>query len=191
MDLSGWQLTGEQKEDTVLPRACSQFTTVGSRESNLTNPDRPSVTKSVSRLIMLHNRQTLIENHERFVARAVESETVWGINIGTGFASCNSQESPSLDVIMFWSDRAYAARSQKSEFPDAEVDSIKLFDFLFRWLPGMQNDGVMAGTNWTADLAGLEIAPDQLQQQLFDSLPVETLSRFKQIADNLRSSDSN
>ncbi|MCW8877448.1 MAG: DUF2750 domain-containing protein [Kangiellaceae bacterium] len=36
--------------------------------------------------------------------------------------------------------------------------SMSLFDF-FRWLAGMSDDGIAAGTNWTGDLVGLECDP--------------------------------
>ena len=41
-----------------------------------------------------------------------------------------------------------------------------LFDFLFRWLPGMSGDGVMAGPNWNHELVGLELDPFELREQI-------------------------
>ena len=135
---------------------------------------------------MLHNRETTIRNHERFVTRVAESETVWGINIGTGFASADSHDGSGTPVIMFWSDRAYALRAQKPSFPDATVDSIPLLDLLFRWLPGMDQDCVLAGTNWTADLAGLETKPDDLQSQLIDAMSEQLIVQYREMANEIR-----
>src|SRR5262245_50384918 len=105
---------------------------------------------------------------ERFVRRVAEAQLVWALHGPTGVIPCESQDGDS-DVLPFWSDAAYARRAQ-ADFPETEVISIPLFDFLFRWLPGMKDDGVLAGPNWSAQLAGLELDPDELQQQLFDAL---------------------
>ena len=128
---------------------------------------------------MLHDQATIRDNHERFLRRVVESETVWGLDTGCGFAWCESNEADDREVIVFWSDRAYAERAQKTEFTDCSVKSISLFDYLFRWLPGMANDEVFAGTNWTADLAGLEIEPEDLQEQILNEMPPEMISRYQ------------
>ncbi|MDB6132703.1 MAG: hypothetical protein JWM59_946 [Verrucomicrobiales bacterium] len=34
-----------------------------------------------------------------------------------------------------------------------------LFDFWFRWLPGISGDGILAGTNWDGELRGVECDP--------------------------------
>ncbi len=72
---------------------------------------------------------------------------------------------------MFWSDRAYAERVRKADLPEHSPVDISLFDLLFRWLPGMSGDGVLAGTNWTGQLIGLESDPDELQDQIIDEMP--------------------
>ena len=132
---------------------------------------------------MLHNRGTVIENHERFVARVAQMESVWGIEVEDGFATCDSHGGDGAHVIIFWSDRAYAKRALEASFPGSEVVLITLFDFLFRWLPGMEKDGVLAGTNWTKDMAGLELRPVELQTQILEALPEEAVSRFRRQAD--------
>jgi hypothetical protein len=43
---------------------------------------------------------------------------------------------------------------------------MSLFDFLFRWLPGMSGDGVLAGPNWNQDLVGLELDPFELRESI-------------------------
>src|SRR5512138_433315 len=98
---------------------------------------------------MLHDFGAMQDNHDRFVRRAVEAETVWGLNIGSGLASCASHDEQAGEGIMFWSDRAYAERARQRSCPESRVDSLPLFEFLFRWLPGMADDGLMAGPNWT------------------------------------------
>jgi hypothetical protein len=147
---------------------------------------------------MLHDRATIQANHDRFIARVIESEQVWALKGPTGYAYCESNDFECNDadasdpsdeanqpkaVLVFWSDRAYAARAQKTEFQDHEVVDITLFDFLFRWLSGIERDGGLVGLNWTADLAGLEADPGAVSNQILDSLGP---ARVKQYADRLK-----
>jgi hypothetical protein len=53
-----------------------------------------------------------------------------------------------------------------------------LFNFLYRWLPGMSGDGVLAGTNWTGELIGLEHDPYELREEVEAALPPETREKF-------------
>jgi hypothetical protein len=115
---------------------------------------------------MLHDSATIQANHERFVSRVAESEVIWGLQGRTGFAVCPSNDDEERQVLMFWSDSAYASRVKQIHFPEYEPVQISLFNFLFRWLSGMEDDGVFAGTNWNGDLAGCEIEPGELRDQL-------------------------
>ena len=132
---------------------------------------------------MLHDEATVRSNHERFVKRVAEAEEVWGLASPSGFAVCPSNENEARTVLMFWSDRAYATRVKQSAFPEYEPAQITLFDFLFRWLTGMQQDRVLAGTNFNGDLAGLEIEAEQLKNQLIDAIGPQ---RALEYADSLK-----
>jgi hypothetical protein len=127
---------------------------------------------------MLHDEAACRENHERFIARVLESEIVWGLRGPTGFADCDSNDVDKV-VLMFWSDRAYASRVRQQSFPEFEPAEVSLLDFLFRWLPGMARDDVLVGTNWTGDLAGLEFDPAQLQGDLVAAMSPEQFQKLK------------
>jgi hypothetical protein len=132
---------------------------------------------------MLHDTATIQANHERFIQRVAEAEEVWGLASGKGFAVCPSNEDEERTVLMFWSDRAYATRVKQAAFPEYEPAQITLFDFLFRWLTGMQQDRVLAGTNFNGDLAGLEIEAEDLKNELIDAIGP---ARALQYADRLK-----
>ena len=103
---------------------------------------------------------------------------MWALKNQDGYAVTDSNDDPERNVLLFWSDRAYAKRAADAEFPDFQPSTIALFDFLFRWLPGMSRQKDLAGTNWTGDLVGLEIDPMEIQDQLTDSLTKDQLSHF-------------
>ena len=128
---------------------------------------------------MLHDTATMQDNAARFVTRAIESEAVWALKSADGYAWCESDDQEGSSVLIFWSDRAYAERARKAEFPEYVPDKIDLPDFLFAWLTGMAEDGVLAGPNWTADLAGVELDPADLQEQILEAMPEEMAARYK------------
>lgn len=137
---------------------------------------------------MLHESAKLRENRDRFLQRVAAAERVWALRGPDGFAVCDSNPPDDDDeprpVLLFWSDEAYADAARKAEYPDHTVADLSLFDFLFRWLPGMEKDGVLAGTNYTADLAGLETEPMALQDQLLEAMPA---ALAKSYVDRLKS----
>jgi hypothetical protein len=123
---------------------------------------------------------TCDENHHRFVRRVAEFERVWGLRRDDqSWAFCDSNDNPETAVLLFWSDEGYARRAMRHDFGDHVVDSLTLFDFLYRWLPGMATDRVRAGVNWTADLVGAELDPANLEQELLDAMSPQQVSAYK------------
>lgn len=127
---------------------------------------------------MIRDSATCQSNHERFVTRVIEFETVWYLSGENGTAICESYDFEDCDVIMFFSDKAYAKRAKEESFPEFEVQSMSLFDFLFKWLVGMSEDRVGAGTNWTGDLVGFEFDPQDLKEQIEGAMDSEMLSGY-------------
>lgn len=121
---------------------------------------------------------TCNENHERFIKRIISTETVWYLSGINGTAMCESYDYEDLNVLLFWSDKAYAERAKKSEFNEYKVTSMSLFDFLFRWLRGMIKDGLIFGTNWTGDLVGLEFKPEDLKNEIEDNMGKEMIGKY-------------
>jgi hypothetical protein len=117
------------------------------------------------------------EAHSRFVAGVVDGEHVWGLSTEDGFLACESDEGEERAVLPFWSD-AEEAQTAQSGVEGSAVDSIGLSDFLFRWLPGMDDDDVLVGTNWTADLEGKEVEPLALQDEILDAMSDELRTSY-------------
>jgi uncharacterized protein DUF2750 len=115
---------------------------------------------------MLQSQATSAENYQRFVERVRNSGEVWGLKSDNWWANCPSNHDENKDVLVFWSDRAYAARHAKEGWSGYEPTSISLDSFISRWLPGMHEDGVLVGPNWDAHLCGLEVEPLEVSQKL-------------------------
>jgi hypothetical protein len=106
------------------------------------------------------------ENHERFVREVRESGLVWGLKCDQGWAVCESNEYEDTDVYPFWSDEAGARLHCADDWAGFVPDSLPVDVFIDTWLAGMSEDGVLVGTNWDAELSGLELEPDALAQEL-------------------------
>jgi len=106
------------------------------------------------------------ERHERFVRRVRESGEVWGLKSDAGWATAPSNEHDESSVMPFWSDRAYAAQCAREGWGDYVPTPIPLDLFVQYWLPGMNGDGVLVGTNWNVHLVGREVKSLDLLTEL-------------------------
>jgi hypothetical protein len=108
------------------------------------------------------------ERHQRFVQRVVASGIVWGLKDSEGWATSSSTNDETEDrpIMPFWSDRANAKQCAKDEWSVYEPTEIPLDLFVEHWLPGMQGDGYLVGTNWNAQLSGHEVEPLQLLEEI-------------------------
>jgi hypothetical protein len=115
---------------------------------------------------MLQDRATSEVNLRRFIERVRERGEVWGLRSDRGWAYCHSNEYENTDVLVFWSDRAYAQRHVKGEWSAHNPTAIPLDEFLDSWLLGMHEDGALVGPNWDVGLCGLEVEPRELADKL-------------------------
>lgn len=127
---------------------------------------------------MLEYEVTSQENVDRFAKRVAAARVVFYLRAENGAAFCESNEHEDARVLLFFSDEAYARRTRDKSMPDAEVAPIDLFDFLYRWLPGMTKDHVLAGPNWTADLVGLEMQAYPLREAIERQMRPEHLDEY-------------
>lgn len=116
---------------------------------------------------MPEDQTAALKNYDRFVKRVAESGTIWGLRSdSTGWAHSPSNEFEETDVILFWSDRAEAETHQTQEWSGHTPAFIEFDDFIDAWLQGMDQDGVLAGPNWDANLDGLEVTAKDLADRL-------------------------
>ncbi len=115
---------------------------------------------------MIQDRATSEGNYQRFIERARESGKVWGLRGDDGWAYCASNEYEDTDVLVFWSDRAYAQRHAQADWRGHKPTVIPLDEFIDNWLQGMHNDGALVGPNWDPELCGLEVEPREVADKL-------------------------
>jgi len=106
------------------------------------------------------------ENHDLFVNRVRETGVVWGLKADEDWAVCESNEYEDQLVFPFWSDEADASVHCADEWEAYSPASIALDDFAQSWLVGINEDEGLVGTNWDADLVGMEVEPLDLAEEL-------------------------
>ncbi|MDZ5472904.1 DUF2750 domain-containing protein [Bacillus sp. 31A1R] len=104
--------------------------------------------------------------YENFVKRVLKSNLVWGLESDEGWCICESNEFEDTEVMIFWSDEAYAKQCAIEEWSHYRPSSIPLEAFMNAWLNGMEEDGLLVGVNWNAKLIGLELEPLELLKEL-------------------------
>lgn len=128
--------------------------------------------------IRLLDKATTNENHRRFIRIIIETELVWYLANESGVANSISNDDETAIILLFWSNRAYAKRAKENGYETYSENSMSLFEFLYRWLPGMTSDGVLAGTNWTQDLIGNESEAFNLREEIEKEMPKNLLKQY-------------
>jgi len=112
------------------------------------------------------------DHDQRFVAEAKQRGEVYGLqDRDGGWAVCDSVEDENIDVILFWSDRAFAAQHKKEDWQEYAVTPVPLDEFVEAWLKGMHEDGSVVGPNWDTTLSGPEVEPIDLARKLTEDKP--------------------
>jgi len=115
---------------------------------------------------------------EGFISRVIQQEAVWFLENDEAAAYAESTSDEEAVVLLFWSERADAKRARKTRFKEYEVVEISLLEFIFKWLSGMSEDEVLAGVNWTGAPEGLELDPEQLQDDLLEAMGDEMRTAY-------------
>lgn len=112
------------------------------------------------------------KRHERFIERIIENEIVWGLKLKNedSWAVAPSNEYEDALVMVFWSDRAHAQRCAEEEWSEYEPTEIPLELFLKNWLTGLEEDGLLVGSNWSGDLIGFELEPIELLNEIINKM---------------------
>ena len=104
--------------------------------------------------------------HRIFIETVLEKGVIWGLRSEDGWAIAPSTEYEEANVMPFWSHRGAAKAAAQDEWSDYEPTEIVLATFIDSWLCNMHEDGLLVGTNWNANLLGMEIEPIDLAQVL-------------------------
>lgn len=107
-------------------------------------------------------------NFQLFIEEVRESGQVWGLRYGEDWVVCRSAEFEDADVMPLWSAEGDARLHCVDEWADYEPEVIELEEFLDIWINDLDEDDVLVGPNWNADLEGQELEPIELAKELVE-----------------------
>ena len=107
-------------------------------------------------------------NFQLFIEQVRESGQVWGLRYGEDWVVCRSAEFEDADVMPLWSAEEDARLHCVDEWADYEPEVIDLEEFLDIWINDLDEDDVLVGPNWNADLEGQGLEPIELAKALVE-----------------------
>lgn len=116
-------------------------------------------------------------NNKKFTVEAVKTGKVWGLLVDDNWAVSPSTDFENAEVLLFWSNEGDAKKCATEDWNDYQPQSIILTEFIEEWLPGMYEEGIVVGTNWTPSLEGLESDPLSLAIEIVNEL-IEQKSNY-------------
>jgi hypothetical protein len=124
---------------------------------------------------MIQDSGIIKKRHKRFIKTVCESEIVYGIKNHKGFATSSSvnyenEEGQPIGIICFWAEKSLAKSCIQKDWLDYKVSEIILSDFIENWCVGMENDGLLIGTEFDRNMFGFESEPIELILELVEEL---------------------
>ena len=141
---------------------------------------------------MIQDSDIIEERHRRFIRTVCDSEIVYGLENKEGFATSSSMEHEDengdpIVIICFWAEEALAKSCITEDWSNYRISPISLSDFLENWCVGMENDGLLVGTEFDQNMFGHEVNPLELILELLKELKSKgkdlSLNKFEGISD--------
>ncbi|GFD92316.1 hypothetical protein KUL156_57610 [Alteromonas sp. KUL156] len=124
---------------------------------------------------MLQNHITIKNRHKKFIKTVCQTEVVYGLKNKKGYATSNSvhyddENGEPVGIICFWAEKARAKSCIKNGWKNYEPTEIPLSEFMENWCVGMENDGLLIGTQFDQNMFGFEAEPLELIIELSTEL---------------------
>ncbi len=115
------------------------------------------------------------KEYTRFIQLLLESQTVFTLSDDEGIAECPSNEftdgaeDEPVPVYCLWSSEQAALACRSEEWSHYELDAVPLAVLMGEWLLAMEEDGVLVGIDFDAELYGMEVEPVGLLGDLLNA----------------------
>ncbi|ESU24657.1 hypothetical protein FLJC2902T_31890 [Flavobacterium limnosediminis JC2902] len=141
---------------------------------------------------MFKNHIDIRLKHEKFIKKVCETNIVYGLESEDGFATSSSndledEDGEPIGIICFWSEKALANSCVKNNWEEYKPTEINLAEFIENWCIGIDNDGLLIGTNFDQNMFGHEVEGYELILELIDELKKNKkeleFQKFENLAD--------
>lgn len=108
-----------------------------------------------------------------FFEEVLEAGFVWTIRDATGFPTSTKRSNET--AMPFWSSlsRARLIIDRIPTYRSFTPHQLSLDVFVDRWLPGLEKDNLVIGTNWSsATVTGFDFAPADVRRRLQSLRPI-------------------
>lgn len=99
------------------------------------------------------------QRYDEFISRAVEWKEVWSLSSEQGWAIISDDGDEYLPV---WHHTNLAAHWATGSYADCQPKLITLDDWLTKWLPGMDNDGILVAVCPDIEGEGIVVSAGEL-----------------------------
>lgn len=117
------------------------------------------INKKIENLIKLSDD----EKYDYFIRKVVDYEEVWGLN-KDGWALLG--DDLNNQVFPFWPEKELAELCAVGKWNGYEASPINLYDFLEKWIPGMEKDNILVNIFYSNQSKGKTILPRELCNDL-------------------------
>ncbi|WP_028115496.1 DUF2750 domain-containing protein [Ferrimonas senticii] len=108
-------------------------------------------------------------NLSAFIKAVTENGHLWVLSDDNEYVVVDSIEFENTDVMPLFSSEQAAQALCIEDWAGYTVAKIALDDFFEQWLPSLDEDGVLIGIDWDAELTGAEIDPFTIAKELADN----------------------
>ncbi|MAL97787.1 DUF2750 domain-containing protein [Hydrocarboniclastica marina] len=107
------------------------------------------------------------DRYDYLVAQVVQQKKIWSLHSERGWVMVSTDQEECLPI---WPDEAFATPWITEDWSDCKPVAIKLEDWIKRWLPGMQGDGIAIAVFPGNGEDGMVVDPEELRASLVEAM---------------------
>ncbi len=109
------------------------------------------------------NTMSVEQRYDYFIKQCVELQQVWGLYSDAGWVILPDNGDEHFPI---WSHAELASQWAAGEFADCQPKAVALDEWLAKWLPGMEEDGLLAAVSPNQEGDAIVVAAEELLENI-------------------------
>lgn len=109
------------------------------------------------------NAMSAEQRYDHFISQCVALKQVWGLSSEEGWVILPDEGEEHFPV---WSHAELAAQWAAGEFADCQPKAVPLAEWIEKWLPGMEEDGLLAAVSPNQAGDAIVVAAEELLEDM-------------------------